>query len=501
MGERQNRHSIISALLIIVAIIGSVSLTDRTIACDIAVISGKMTTTGRPIIWKNRDHSAAWQQELVYYNAVKPEVGASLRIMDRNNIWLDSEGEGDEFDYFAFAPVMSGGLNESGFAITNTTVYEDNPIREYIMNANVYLMEQALEKCQTVNDFDEMIAKFHATLLNFDKVISGNFVVLDAQGGAALYELWTPDDSFLLPISVRKFDANSLEDAPHGYVNRTNSNYFIQRTSDDRREERGHAILETLYQQNALSVENILTELAKDVCGDDIVAGETLPTKDPDNNDPNNFDTTYCISRYETNFAMVVDGAAEGESPAFTTFWLNLGEPSIGVATPHFVAAHNVTPYVWAESDLESTNPVDASTTCALNQMINDTELTMYSNNISPNLFVAMDSGIDYEVLLDIQTWTIPLEKDVIKHTYDLLEQYRTGALPEGKTLEKALYDLSHYTAGFVYKNYTNQSASFEAWHFGEPSEEDDLTDNNDIPFIPSFTQFMIWLLNIFSKL
>lgn len=465
------------------------SFSDSALSCDVAVISGRVTVSGRPIIWKNRDHSDAWQQELIYYEAVKPEVGGSMRIMDRETTSFIEEDSDSET--FLTAPIMSGGMNESGFAITNTTVYEWNPIDEFF-NANVPLMEDALEQCKTVAEFEDMVVDYKKNPMNWDKIISGNFVVLDASGGAALYALYSGDYGFISPIQATKYDANDTEDAPHGFVNLTNSNVYLERNSDTRREERGREILESLYQKSSLSLENIVKTLAKDVCGDDILPDGTLPTLDPVNNDPENFNTNECISRYLTNFSMVVEGVKPAENPAFTTLWLNMGEPAVGVSTPHFAGARKVTPYAWAESELEAESPVNSTTTCALNQMINDQELAMYDNNISPDIFTPMDLTINYDVLLDIQSWTIPLEKTVIENTAILIDQYRKGILPQGKSLEEALYDLSHYTAGYAYDNFTHQSDSFEAWDFGDLSAGID--PNNDFS---SFSRFMIWLIGI----
>jgi hypothetical protein len=488
MGKQQSKSLLILMCLAFLTT-GELFLFQTTpSACDVAVISGKVTVTGRPMIWKNRDHADTWHQELIYYEAVKSEVGGSIRIMDRiTTAWMDVDGDDDDASYIT-GPIMSGGVNESGFAITNTTVYEWNPINEFF-NGNVPLMEEALEKCKTVSDFDGLIKLFKANPLNWDKVISGNFVVLDASGGAALYEIYSGDYGFLAPLQFKKFDANDPEDAPHGFVNRTNSNSYLDRNSDTRREERGLEILETLYEAEDLSLENILSTLTKDVCGDDILPGESLPTQDAANNDPKNFNTDKCISRYLTNFAMVVDGVGLGESPLLTTLWLNLGEPAVGVFTPHFAGVRKVTPYAWAESDLESLSPVNASTTCALNQMINDQELTLYANNVG-DIFTAMDLTIDYESLRDTQSWSVPLEKTVVGNCDILLNQYRKGILPQGKTLEEALYALSHYAASYVYMNYTHQSDSFEAWDFGDLSVDTGSDDN-----FPSFTRFMMWLV------
>ena len=456
---RSGRHRGLIGLMCLLTI---VCVAWPAYACDIAVISGKVTPSGRPMIWKNRDHSASWQQELVYYEAVKPDVGGSIRIIDRTVDWSDFVEDPEDVASLT-RPIMSGGVNASGFAITNTTVYEWDPLHEYIFNANVYLMEQALEKCKTVADFDALVATFHGNPFNWDKIISGNFAVLDAQGNAAMYELYTGEGltAMFAKIQTKKYDANDVDDAPHGFVNLTNSNSYIERTSDDQREIRGREILEELYQQDELTLENILVSLAKDVCGDETDTGSDV-------------DTSACISRYQTNFAMVVEGVKKGENPAFATLWLNMGEPGVGVATPHFACAGKVTPYAWAESECNTPSPVNMDTTCALNQAANDMELTLYDNNDSGEWgILPMDVTIDYDGLILLQSWAIPLEQAVIFNTQNVLDQYRAGYLPGGKTLEGALYDLSHYAAAYTHANYLNQSDVFQAWAFNGLSEDE----------------------------
>ena len=472
-----------------------------SVACDVAVISGEYTSNGRPVIWKNRDHGPRWEQEVRYYPATDPSVGGSVRIVDRATtaplVYKDGA-----------VSILSGGLNASGFAITNTTVYENDPVHEYYSNANHLLMEVALETCKTVGDFDAILADFRNISENWDKIISGNFVVIDAQGGAALYEIFSGFgfQAYLNPLMIKKFDANNVEDAPLGFVNRTNSHSWIERNSDTQREIRGREILTELYDENGLNFENVSIILAKDVCGDDPDMVNGVPVTKP-----NKYNTQYCISRYMTNISMVVDGVAANEDPALATLWCNLGEPSIGVSTPYFASAGAVTPYAWAEQGMETSTPVDKKVTCALNQAINDQEIDgLYINNWDYGYwYIEMDKTIDYELLREVQEWTIPLEKQIMGHTETILDRYRNGA----SYTAQALYDLSHYAAKYMYNNYTSQSDSSVAWNFGGISDEtpdpggDDPPPDEEGPGDPDppsdnggfFTQFMLWLLGLFG--
>ena len=500
----KNKHSLLTSPWFLFASLVMATLTwtsAPSTACDVAVISGKVTSNGRPVIWKNRDHGPRWEQEIRYYPATHPEVGPSVRIVDRATTapLLYKDGA---------VSILSGGLNASGFAITNTTVYENDPVHEYYSNANHLLMEVALETCKTVDDFDALLADYRNISENWDKIISGNFVVIDAKGGAALYEIFSGFgfQAYLNPLMINKFDANDPEDAPLGFVNRTNSHKWIQRNSDTQREVRGRDILTDLYDENDLSFENVLLILAKDVCGDDPNIVDGIPITSP-----HKYKTKYCISRYMTNIAMVVDGVADGGDPSLATLWCNLGEPSIGVSTPHFASAGGVTPYAWAEQGLEPpATPVDTKVTCALNQAINDQEIDgLYINNWDYGYwYIEMDTTIDYALLKEVQEWTIPLEQRIIDHTETILDGYRNG----NTYTSDDLYALSHYAAGYMYENYTNQSDTALAWNFGgitdeptdppddgqgdDPGDTDPPDDGNNSGF---FTQFMLWLLGLFG--
>ncbi|MBU0995111.1 MAG: hypothetical protein KJ737_21665 [Proteobacteria bacterium] len=516
----KSKHAISIGTLFLFTMILMVSLSylpNLSFACDIAVVSGQYTSNGRPLIWKNRDHGPRWEQEVRYYEALDPSVGGSVRVVDRSSLMPAIYPDGS-------VEILSGGVNASGFAITNTTVYENDPIHEYYSNANHLLMEEAIETCKTVEDFDDILANFREVSKNWDKIISGNFVVIDAEGGAALYEIFSGNgfQAYLNPLMINKFDANDPEDAPYGFVNRTNSHEWIPRDSDTQRELRGADILLELYDEGieypddaykGLNFKNVLMVLAKDVCGDDPDMVNGIPATNP-----NKYYDYYCISRAMTNIALVVDGVAPGENQDLATLWCNLGEPSIGVSTPHFPAALAVTPYAWAEAGMETGTPTDDTVTCAMNQAINDQEIDgLYINNWDyGNPFIQMDRTIDYELLRDVQEWTLPLETKIIMNTETILDRYRKG---DSFTTED-LYDLSHYAARFMYNNYTNQSDDYFLWDFGGVLDDVDTTVDDDTDSNPSdddvdnvdpdandgstglfsFTRFMIWLLSIFAN-
>ena len=135
----------IFGLIIAFAVI-SIYIQMQSRACDIAVVSSGASSNGRPFIWKSRDHSSNWQQEIRFYAGKNEFVGGNIRVIDRSELNLN---------------IPSGGVNEAGFAITNTTVYESDPFHEYLGNDNHNLGIRALEECVTVEDFDDIIDRFN----------------------------------------------------------------------------------------------------------------------------------------------------------------------------------------------------------------------------------------------------------------------------------------------------------------------------------------------------
>lgn len=452
-------------------------------ACDIAVVSAQASSTGRPFIWKNRDDPMRWEQEIKYYEEITPEAGSYLCIIDRTGL----------------VAIPSGGVNQAGLAIANTTVYESNPLHEYLANANTDLMIYALQHCTTVEDFDDLLVTWREIPSSSGKVISGNFVVIDAHGGAALYEAYTGEGSgaYAAPIMFEKFDANTATDNdgnPVGFVNRTNSHQWIMLKNDSNREVRGDEILHTLSLEGDLNHVNAMRILSRDINKWDYEnhhrlkeTGENLSEAErqsiENNQDMIQVNTEYSISRAETNIALVVDGVQSGGDPRLSTFWANMGEPSIGVFTPHFTASEKLTYFVWADNLFWKIIPRNLSPACLLNQLfVYNGELSMYDNN--GWIVEQIDWTVNYSKLRNLQSWTFPLEDIIISRTEEFLADISDDT--ERLTADN-LYEFSHYCARFAYKNYSNKACDAFLWSFEKPwggtwtgkKRPDPLSDDN----------------------
>jgi hypothetical protein len=565
--KRQKAMS--TAVAILALFMFGFMLETDTIACDIAVVSAKASSTGRPLIWKSRDNSLSWEQEVASYarsgNTDNVAAGGSVRVIDRTR----------------GTAAQSGGVNEAGFAITNTTVYQESPIHEYLASANLNLMSNALKRCTTVAEFDAYIAGWHLEGSNQTRILSGNFVVIDAKGGAALYELTTGESqtdvyAYGGRIKVHKIDANTgfvaNEDGaligndgvignitdylthtdtqimgldrvvtPMGYkfsadkksilnsagkvidngnnfcgiVNRTNSSFWVALNDDTPREDRAMDLMLELKAQGRLNYRTVQQIVAKDIEIDQYSL-ETYPhlsNLDPGTDTQRS--TFHTISRYCTNLAFVVDGVAPGGNAKLATIWVNLGEPSVGAATPFFPAANSVSTYAYADTSFLGIT-MDLGPSSFINQTIHDMKADLYDASsinilamlppleVSAELLLSLlqvnwlfssgeenwssfegelsewhvlwmanmaandeaDKTVDMPLLLGIQNWAIPLENIIFDKTEAYLSALRQDST---KITESNLLKYSNYCAEFFYLNYDNQSYSYKAWAFVNP--------------------------------
>lgn len=441
--------------------------------CDVAVVSARASSTGRPFIWKNRDCSASWHQEIKYFNAVTQKAGAYIMVIGFDDVAELNNG----------TPVNpSGGVNQAGFAISCTSVYEElNPLHE-LFNINTDLIRHALQECATLDDLDALLKRFKKE--HFGKIISGNFVAIDAKGGAALYECYTGSlFGMLRPVMYRKYDANTGRvteyngyytftkdpgqgDAFIGFVNRANANSYIPYNYGEERRWRAQDILTELAVDGRLNYRNCMTLVAKDVYGKQL---DGYGNEIDQAGRQTNYSTTYCISRAATRLAMVVDGVPSGKDPRYSTFWCALGEPSTSVFIPYYVYAGDVSWLAWIDDiDLDG-NKYDLMDACMLSRAANRREIyeyLLYDSNNGDALLGMDDKTMDKTRLQEIQAWTAPIEQNIFLKNEEMLADM--AANPSYLTPDN-LSDFSNYCAAYVYSNYNEGAPETYAWTFAKP--------------------------------
>lgn len=297
------------------------------LACTTAVITGKVTADGRPLLWKSRDTKSLPRNEVVVYDGGRYRVLAVVNAGDRNAVWM--------------------GVNSAGFCIENSLSRDLDVPGERSGPGNGGLMKLALETCATVADFRALLERTNETGRRTD----GNFGVIDASGGAALFEAG--------PRTFRMFDANDPEVAPRGYIVRSNFSTTAQGvepapdpeqvdgTYSGDRYARACRLIDGHLGAD-LGVEYLLRHLCRDMAD-----GSGRPfagtVNGPAGELPAELSTAATISRTTTVSAGVFHGVKPGEDPRLTTMWVQLGDPKFSIAVPCWVACESLTEAVTGE--------------------------------------------------------------------------------------------------------------------------------------------------------
>ncbi len=275
-------------------------------ACTSAVVSGRATPNGRPLLWKHRDAS------------------------DLNNRVVHFEAQGD---CLAFVGVVNGvdtlahevwtGYNSAGFAVMNTASYNLKNDTSPLADREGLVMKRALEVCCTVDDFATLLDTLPRPL-----GVEANFGVIDAKGGAAYFEVNN--------TTVIRYD---VADSPDGYLLRTN--YSVSGREGEGfgyiRYDNAARLFKQAAEQGAITPEWITgvcsrsfyhTLLQKDFTTDEWVVDQDF------------------IPRRSTSATLVVEGVAPGELPSLTTMWTALGYPPCSIVLPVWLGSERGIPFV-----------------------------------------------------------------------------------------------------------------------------------------------------------
>lgn len=284
-------------------------------ACTTAVISGKFTTDGRPLLLKHRDSNFN-QNKLMYFDDGKYNYIGLVNSEDINGkeVW--------------------GGVNSEGFAIINSASYniKDDADTTFIIDKEGEVMKKALQECKTIYDFENL-------LINYKKPIGveANFGVIDAYGGAAYFE--TNNFSFV------KIDANDLTSAPFGYIIRTN--YSFNGRNDEGYGYIRYLTTEQLFYQasseSSLNKKFILQEVSRSLKHSLL---DVDYTKEITVSQNDNYFVSFqdFIPRNSSVSTVLIQGVKQGESPELSTLWTILGFQLTSIAIPTWVKAGNTLP-------------------------------------------------------------------------------------------------------------------------------------------------------------
>ncbi len=285
-------------------------------ACTTAVVSGRYTKDGRPLLLKNRDTWAV--KNIIRYFKARPYSFNALvnsRDLKGKSIWegLNSEG---------FAIMNSASYNLNVGDITKQTGFEGR------------VMKQALQYCKTVDDFQHML-----DTLQKPYRLEANFGVIDAQGGAAYFELGNQ--------KYTKIDANDSKVAPYGYLIRTNysftgkmgigGGYIRYQTASDL----FYNAVSTDQLDTKYIVQKVVRSLKHSLTQQNLAEYGNLPA-----GQAKYFHFRDFIPRTGSASAVIVQGVKKGEKPEFATMWTVLGFPLTSVVIPTWVKGGNNLPEI-----------------------------------------------------------------------------------------------------------------------------------------------------------
>lgn len=296
----------------IIALIGIFTILFATdvYCCTSAIITGKATPDGRPLMWKHRD-TGEDNNRVDYIKGPKYNFIALINSPD-------------------MVPEAWCGTNEVGFSIMNTASYnlnyDDVPSEQ--MDREGAVMYDALGKCKTLEDFEKLLKSYKKPY-----GVEGNFGVIDAYGGAAYYEVGN--------YGWKKVDVNDPVIAPQGYLVYSNHSYggklndgsgYVRYTTAESLFKghigrAGEFTPKWIFQNVSRSYFNSLLDL-------DLVKDNDLLQKGSGWFIDQDF-----IPRKSSASSMVIAGVKEGENPLNTVMWTILGYPPVSVAVPTFVKA------------------------------------------------------------------------------------------------------------------------------------------------------------------
>lgn len=282
-------------------------------ACTTAIIAGRASKDGRPLLYKQRDTGFLDNKVMIFEDGLYKYIG----IVNAD----DKEGK-----------EVWGGHNQVGFAIMNSASYNLNPeTKEEKPEREGIIMKLALQKCKTLKDFETLLDTLPKPMF-----LSANFGVIDAKGGAAYYE--TGDYGYT------KFDVNQTKE---GYLIRTNYSYSGDRDRDLglSRDIRATALFHELHVQNDLSHIAIHQKVSRNLHHG--ITNVNLYDEIPKNKDTPHFvPFRDYIPRYSTSSSIIVQGVSKLQAPSLTTMWTILGSPLTTVTIPLLITPDNVLPQI-----------------------------------------------------------------------------------------------------------------------------------------------------------
>jgi hypothetical protein len=255
------------------------------------------------MLWKHRDTWAVNNKIMTFNDGKYSYIGLiNSRDKSGKSVWI--------------------GYNSAGFAIMNSASYNLNNDTITQTGTEGRLMKEALQKCATIDEFEAMLKA-----MDKPTRLEANFGVIDAQGGAAYFELGN--------FKYTKFDANDITVAPYGYIIRTNHSMsgelgtgggYIRYVTTNK--QFLQAIKENRFTPKSI-IQNCTRNMTNSLTNVDLNSFDDI-----EENHPTYVSFTDYVPRRGTSSSVVVEGVKKGDTPKNTVMWTVLGWPLASVCIP-----------------------------------------------------------------------------------------------------------------------------------------------------------------------
>lgn len=374
-----------------------------TKACTTAVISGKYTKDGKPMLWKNRD--TGYLQNFLDYNSDGKYSYVGLvnsKDLKRTSIWI--------------------GVNNVGFAIMNSASYNLNiDIDAKLTGKEGLAMRQALMTCRTLADFEAFL-----DAMPKPSGLEANFGVIDAEGGAAYYEF--NHNGYV------KFDANDPKIAPFGYIVRANYSFTGKLGRESSGYIRYNTVNESFYEKastTGITAQFIQQEVAKSLkhslINEDLF--DTYGNLPP--NHPQYAHFRDYVPRTGSSSSVVVEGVMKGQNPNLATLWSNVGFPLASMMIPTWVAGGKNLPLISQYNKSIKDSPVCAAALQLKNEKIMNIRWGKWAKYYIDVNALANNQGTGITQLLN------KYEMEIYKKAYNHIYTWRNNGSADTKDIKE----------------------------------------------------------------
>lgn len=385
----------------------------NSFACTTAVISGKYTDDGRPMIWKLRDTDYLKNKMMYFDDGRFTYVGlVNSEDIEGEQVW--------------------GGANSEGFSIMNSASFNVNlNDTTSFKDQEGFIIKKALQECATLEDFELLLNKLAKPM-----GLAAHFGVIDAKGGAAFYEVNN--------YTYTKFDANNPAEAPNGYILRTNFSFtgkkdvgygFIRfQTAQDifyEADAKGKLNHQTIIQDFSRCFRHSVLDkdyraiYSAKLEGEDFINSGDL------------------ITRHGSSSSILIQGANAKDASDIATIWIQIGFPNTCMVLP-----------VWVEGGPNLPKALQADTlgNAPLNRMALDLKKQCYPIERSSGFKYLQISKLFNSNKTGMVQQIEKAEREVFIKTAQNMKDWK---LSKNKT--KAIQSYYQWLDEYVLKTYKNQ--------------------------------------------